>query len=79
MPPPSGRESAARHGCTLRPASAWRAGDDPVVGKRDAGAARVGVDLAAMVPFGHYAATERVRIGRAFRDKNLGTPTALRT
>jgi hypothetical protein len=23
--------------------------------------------------FGHYTATERVRIGRAFRDKNLGT------
>jgi hypothetical protein len=26
-----------------------------------------------LVPFGHYTATERVRIGRAFRDKNLGT------
>ena len=26
-----------------------------------------------MVPFGHYTATERVRIGRAFREKNLGT------
>ena len=25
------------------------------------------------LPFGHYTATERVRIGRAFRDKNLGT------
>ena len=28
---------------------------------------------AHLVPFGHYTATERVRIGRAFRDKNLGT------
>ena len=26
-----------------------------------------------LVPFGHYTTTERVRIGRAFRDKNLGT------
>jgi hypothetical protein len=43
QPPPSGWALAARHGCILRPASAWRAGDDPVVGKRDAGAARVGV------------------------------------
>jgi hypothetical protein len=25
------------------------------------------------VPFGHYTATERVRIGKAFRAKNLGT------
>jgi hypothetical protein len=43
MPPPSAWGSAAQPGCTLRPASAWWAGDDPVVGKRDAGAARVGV------------------------------------
>ena len=28
---------------------------------------------AHLVPFGHYTATERVRIGRALRDKNLGT------
>jgi hypothetical protein len=28
---------------------------------------------AHLVPFGHYTATERVRIGRAFRAKNLGT------
>jgi hypothetical protein len=28
---------------------------------------------AHLVPFGQYTATERVRIGRAFRDKNLGT------
>ena len=28
---------------------------------------------AHLVPFGHYTATGRVRIGRAFRDKNLGT------
>ena len=28
---------------------------------------------AHLVPFGRYTATERVRIGRAFRDKNLGT------
>jgi hypothetical protein len=28
---------------------------------------------AHLAPFGHYTATERVRIGRAFRDKNLGT------
>jgi hypothetical protein len=28
---------------------------------------------AHLVPFGHYTATERVRIGRAFNDKNLGT------
>jgi hypothetical protein len=26
-----------------------------------------------LVPFGHYTAKERVRIGKAFRDKNLGT------
>jgi hypothetical protein len=31
QPPPSGWALAARHGCILRPASAWRAGDDPVV------------------------------------------------
>ena len=28
---------------------------------------------AHLVPFGRYTAIERVRIGRAFRDKNLGT------
>ena len=28
---------------------------------------------AHLVPFGHYTATERVRIARALRDKNLGT------
>ena len=28
---------------------------------------------AHLVPFGQYTATERVRIARAFRDKNLGT------
>ena len=28
---------------------------------------------AHLVPFGHYTATERVRIARAFRAKNLGT------
>jgi hypothetical protein len=28
---------------------------------------------AHLVPFGHYTAKERVRIGMAFRDKNLGT------
>ena len=28
---------------------------------------------AHLVPFGHYTATERVRIGKAFRAKNLGT------
>ena len=28
---------------------------------------------AHLVPFGHYTSTERVRIGRAFRAKNLGT------
>jgi hypothetical protein len=28
---------------------------------------------AHLVLFGHYTATERVQIGRAFRDKNLGT------
>ena len=28
---------------------------------------------AHLVPFGRYTATERVRIGRAFRAKNLGT------
>ena len=28
---------------------------------------------AHLVPFGHYTVTERVRIGRAFRAKNLGT------
>lgn len=28
---------------------------------------------AHLVPFGQYTATERVRIGRAFRHKNLGT------
>jgi hypothetical protein len=28
---------------------------------------------AHLVPFGHYTATERVRIGRAFRAKNLRT------
>jgi hypothetical protein len=28
---------------------------------------------AHLVPFGHYTATERVRIGRAFSDKKLGT------
>ena len=36
---------------------------------------------AHLVPFGHYTATERVRIGKAFRAKNLGRSlaTALRT
>jgi hypothetical protein len=28
---------------------------------------------AHLVPFGRYTATERVRIARALRDKNLGT------
>jgi hypothetical protein len=28
---------------------------------------------AHLVPFGHYTSTERVRIARALRDKNLGT------
>jgi len=28
---------------------------------------------AQLVPFGRYTATERVRIGRVFRDKYLGT------
>jgi hypothetical protein len=28
---------------------------------------------AHLVPFGQYTATEGVRIGRAFRDKHLGT------
>jgi hypothetical protein len=28
---------------------------------------------AHLVPFGHYTSTERVRIARAIRDKNLGT------
>ena len=28
---------------------------------------------AHLVPFGHYTAIERVRIGRAFSDKKLGT------
>jgi hypothetical protein len=28
---------------------------------------------AHLVPFGHYTSTERVRIARVLRDKNLGT------
>jgi hypothetical protein len=28
---------------------------------------------AHLVPFGHYTSTERVRLARALRDKNLGT------